>query len=418
MEKVCIKKIKARMIIDSRGNPTVEVALLTDFDDFWYIASVPSGASRGEHEAWEIRDRGVEYRGLGVNRVINNINEFIAPSLEGESVLDQAKIDNALVEIDGHKNKSRLGANASLPVSLAVCRAAARAKNKFLWQHIGEIYGDHSKKNGCFPRPSFNVINGGMHAGNHLSIQEFMVIPQNNNYSDNLRMGVEVYGELKKILIDQIGPASINVGDEGGFAPDLIEAESALDLIMAAAENIDFGGKIKIGLDCAASSFFKQDQYYLGGKVKSRDSLIDYYRELVNNYPIIFLEDPLEEEDWLGWGEMVTELGDKVAIIGDDLLATNVARINEAEKMGSANGLVVKPNQVGTVTEALEAAALASSLGWQIMVSHRSGDTNDSFIADLAVAIGADYFKSGAPVRGERVAKYNRLLEIQEEQDE
>ncbi len=415
---ISIKEIKAKLIINSRAEPTIEVVLLTSNDNI-YHAAAPSGASKGKHEAVEMRDRDIHFKGLGVEKAIDNVNNIIGPALCGKDVGKQKEIDYALIELDGHKNKSRLGANAILPVSLAVCRAAAAAQNIFLWQYLSKEYSSfYSESQPALPRPCFNVINGGMHAGNWLAIQEFMVIPQEKNYWGNLKAGVELYNELKESLIDQVGQEAINVGDEGGFAPSLITAESALDIIMESINRLPFTAQFKIGLDCAAGSFFENNHYRLVKEIKSREALIEYYQKLIDEYPISFLEDPLEEEDWAGWNQLTQRLKKEVDIIGDDLLATNSERIKKAEQAQAANGLVVKLNQAGTLTETLEAAALAASFGWKLIVSHRSGDTNDDFISDLAVGMGADYFKSGAPARGERVSKYNRLLEIEREKNE
>ncbi len=404
------------MIINSRGEPTVEVDLRTNLDDRVYRASAPSGASRGEHEAWEIRDRGIDFGGLGVSQAVSHVNDIIAPALKGKSVLAQQRIDQSLVELDGHKNKSRLGANAVLPVSMAVCRAGAAAQNQFLWQYLAGLYKELGQPGSpAMPKPCFNVINGGVHAGGWLDFQEFMVIPQGRSFYDNLKTGAEVYSQLRGLLLAEVGPASINVGDEGGFVPALVLPESALDLILRAVDRAPNQTKVKIGLDCAANSFFDQGQYRLAGSVKTRENLIDYYQELVRQYPIDFIEDPLAESDWLGWSQLKNELNGQAGLIGDDILVTNIDRLQEARKTDAVDGMVVKPNQIGTVFETLEAAALAASYGWRLVVSHRSGDTNDDFIADLAVALGSNYFKSGAPARGERLAKYNRLLEIETE---
>lgn len=411
-----IKSIQARMIINSRGEPTVEVGLRTNLDDRVYRASAPSGASRGEHEAWEIRDRGVDFGGLGVSQAVSHVNEIIGPALKGKSVLSQQRIDQSLVELDGHKNKSRLGANAVLPVSMAACRAGAAAQEQTLWQYLAGLYKETGEsKKPKMPKPCFNVINGGVHAGGWLDFQEFMIIPQGRSFYDNFKTGAEVYSQLRGLLLAEVGPASINVGDEGGFVPAIVIPESALDLILRAVNRAPNQTKVKVGLDCAANTFFNDGQYRLAGSVKTRENLISYYQELVRHYPIAFIEDPLEENDWLGWSQLKSELNGQTDLIGDDLLVTNIDRIEEAKKTDSVDGMVVKPNQIGTVFETLESAALAASYGWRLMVSHRSGDTNDDFIADLAVALGADYFKSGAPARGERVAKYNRLLEIESE---
>ena len=414
--RILIKSIRARMIINSRGEPTVEVLLRTNLDDRVYRASAPSGASRGEHEAWEIRDRGVDFGGLGVSQAVSHVNQIIGPALKGRSVLSQSRIDQALVELDGHRNKSRLGANAILPVSIAVCRAAAAATNQPLWRYLNGVYQSlRDASQPKMPKPCFNVINGGAHAGGWLDFQEFMIVPQGRTFYDNFKMGAEIYGQLRGLLLAEVGPSSINIGDEGGFVPAIVIPESALDLIIRAVNRAPNQTSVKIGLDCAANSFFDQGQYRLAGSLKTRESLMSYYQELVSHYPIAFIEDPLEENDWLGWAQLNQELNGQASLIGDDLIVTNVERVKKAEEAEAVDGIVVKPNQIGTVYETLEAAALAASYNWQLMVSHRSGDTNDDFIADLAVAIGSNYIKSGAPARGERLAKYNRLLEIESE---
>ena len=416
IDEVKIESIEARMIINSRGEPTVKVNLTTDLDERIYSASAPSGASKSDYAARELRDKNTAFGGLGVDRAVDSVNRIIAPGLKGRNVLSQRTIDEALIELDGHVDKSRLGANAVLPVSLAVCRAAAAACEQPLWQYLASLYRklDAEAKIGM-PRPCFNVINGGMHAGNGLDFQEFMIIPQGQDYQSNLIAGVELYRELKNILIEEIGPAAINVGDEGGFAPLMAQPESALDLISLAINHLDLGFDFKIGIDCAAETFFKDGHYLLSGKPKSRETLIDYCQKLTECYPIAFLEDPLAQNDWIGWAQIKDRLANRVDIIGDDLLATNQERMKEASRVNAVSGAIIKPNQIGSLTETLRAVALASSLDWRVIVSHRSGDTNDDFIADLAVGVGADYFKSGAPARGERVAKYNRLLEIESE---
>jgi len=416
IDEVKIKSIRARMVINSRGEPTVKVDLITDLDDRVHSASAPSGASKSGHAARELRDNGSAFGGLGVDRAIDNVNQIIAPELKGQNVLSQGKIDEALIELDGHIDKSRLGANAILPVSLAVCRAAATACEQPLWQYLAGLYRKlNAEAKISLPRPCFNVINGGMHAGSRLDFQEFMIVPQGKDYQSNLTAGVELYRELKNILIEEIGPTAINIGDEGGFTPSIAQPESALDLIGLAMSQLDLGFGFKIGLDCAAETFFKDDHYFLTGKSKSREAMIDYYQKLTEDYPIIFLEDPLAQNDWTGWAQIKDRLVDKIDIMGDDLLATNPERMREANQADAVSGTIIKPNQIGSLTETLRAVALASSFGWRIMVSHRSGDTNDDFIADLAVGVGADYFKSGAPARGERIAKYNRLSEIESE---
>lgn len=404
------------MILNSRGEPTVEVAVATNAGSSIHRASAPSGASRGEHEAKELRDPSPDFGGRGVNRAIDHVNQIIGPALKGQSVFAQEKIDNILIDLDGHADKSRLGSNAILPVSLAVSRAAASLQGVFLWQYLADYYrGFNRRSRPKMPRPCFNVINGGAHAGNWLDFQEFMVVPQEKSFGLDLKAGSELYLELRKEIIEEIGRSSVNIGDEGGFAPALVAPESALDLILAAARKTPGGANFKLGLDCAANEFFRNGHYRLGETLRSAESMIDYYQKITETYPIIFLEDPLAEDDWTSWGQLTAQLGEGIDIIGDDLTVTNLDRIKQAKRFGAANGLVIKPNQIGTLTECLQSAAAAASFGWRLMVSHRSGDTNDDFIADLAVGLGADYFKSGAPARGERVAKYNRLLEIEQE---
>jgi len=412
-----IKTIKAQEILDSRGNPTVAVELITDFGIFQ--ASVPSGASKGKYEAVELRDGGERYQGRGVLKAVKNVNEKIGPKLKGKDVRNQKKIDQILIELDGTKNKSKLGANAILPVSMAVCRAGAKAKNIPLWQHLKNQYDINStavRSVLSLPTPCFNIINGGAHAGNELDIQEFMVVPQINTFKKALQQASEIYHTLREILIKDFGRLAINVGDEGGFAPPLYHTQEALNLIMKAIKESNYREKTKIGLDCAASQFFKKENYKLDKTIFTGEGLLTFYQEIVKKYPILFIEDPFAEEDWQGWRKLKVKSEKlKVLIIGDDLLATNPMRMEMAKERNACNAAIVKPNQIGTVTETLEAAKLAKSFGWKIMVSHRSGETNDDFIADLAVGISADFIKSGAPARGERVAKYNRLLKIEEE---
>lgn len=410
-----IKSIKAREILDSRGNPTLEVELHTGSGVF--TASVPSGASRGRYEAVELRDGGKRYRGKGVPKAVRNVNEIIAPKLKGKDVTRQKEIDEAMLELDGTENKSRLGANAIVGVSMAVCRAGAAAKKIPLWQYLGgELYKLPTVNQ--LPAPCFNIINGGAHAGNDLDVQEFMVVPQGKNFTENLQIGTEIYHELKSVLKQTYGRLATNIGDEGGFAPPMKDTWEALDAIIKATENLGYKNKIKIILDVAASQFYGSGKYRMKNAVFTREGLLNFYEDLLNRYPIIGLEDPFAEEDWEGWQKLNVKCQMskiKSLIIGDDLLATNPKRIKMAKEKDACNALILKVNQIGTVTEALEVAALAESYGWNIIVSHRSGETCDDFIADLAVGIGADYIKAGAPARGERVAKYNRLLEIEEE---
>jgi len=412
-----IKSIKAREILDSRGNPTVEVELETDFGIF--RASVPSGASKGKYEAVELRDGGKRYNGKGVLKAVRNVNKIIAPKLKGKDVTKQEEIDKLMIKLDGKKNKSHLGANAILPVSVAVCRAGAFAKNLPLWKHVNQMMEIGSPS---IPQACFNIIEGGAHAGNDLDFQEFMIVPHTrpkggySSFSDNLRVASEIYHQLKEILEKKFGQLAANLGDEGGFAPPIRFPQEAIELILEAAKKLDY--EIKIILDVAASQFFKNGKYRMKIGVFSREGLLNYYSDLIQKYPIMGLEDPFSEDDFAGWKMLNSKFlipNSKFLIIGDDLTVTNPRRIKMAKEKEDCNAMILKINQIGTITEALEAAKLAKSFGWKIIVSHRSGETNDDFISDLAVGIGADFIKAGAPARGERVAKYNRLLKIEEE---
>ena len=416
-----IKSIKAREILDSRGNPTIEVGLTLNFGVFH--SSVPSGASTGKYEAIESRDGGKRYHGKGVLKAVKNINDIIGPLLKNKDVTRQKEIDDLMIALDGTENKSKLGANAIVGVSMACCRAGAAAKRLPLYKYIGQIYRGRASVNfsrgrasGNLPTPCFNIINGGAHAGNELDFQEFMIVPESRLFSERLRIASEVYHQLKDLIKKKYGDLASNTGDEGGFAPSVKDPEEAMTLILEAAEKSGYKNKIKIALDVASSQFYKEGEYKTGFGIFSTDGLLDYYSGLLQKYPILSLEDPFAEDDWQGWVMLKSKTkGSKIFIIGDDLLTTNPKKIKEAEVKKACNGLLLKVNQIGTVTEAMEAAKLAKSYDWKIMVSHRSGETTDDFIADLAVGIGADYIKSGAPARGERVAKYNRLLRIEEE---
>ncbi|MCK4782086.1 phosphopyruvate hydratase [Candidatus Parcubacteria bacterium] len=405
-----IKSIEAREILDSRANPTIEVELKTK--NFSVFASVPSGASKGKYEAKESRDNKKRYGGKGVLEAVKNINEIIAPKLRGKDVKKQKEIDDLMIELDGTKDKSKLGANAILAVSMAVCRAGAKTKNIPLYKYIAKLSDVGSLK--VLPKACFNVINGGVHSGNELDIQEFMIIPQKKSFSKNLQTASEIYYCLKEILKENFGKFAINIGDEGGFIPPVFGTKSALGLLVKAIRSSGYKN-IKIGLDCAASQFSKEQAYLLEKVFLTKQGLLDFYQDLIKDYPIIFLEDPFSEEDWEGFSKITKKIGKKISIIGDDLLCTNPERIKQAKERNACNGMILKPNQIGTITEALKAAELAKSFDWKIMVSHRSGDTCDDFISDLAVGISADFIKAGAPARGERVAKYNRLLKIEEE---
>lgn len=412
-----IKSIKAREILDSRGNPTVEVDLAANGNSF--RASVPSGASKGKYEARELRDGGKRYQGRGVSRAVKNINKIIAPKLEGKYVINQKKIDSLLIKLDGRKNKSCLGANAILAVSMAGCRAGAEARDIPLYQHIADIYNDKlltsSRKKFSLPKPCFNILEGGAHAENDLDVQEFMIIPQEESFLKNLERGAEIYHTLKETLKSKFGKSAVNLGDEGGFAPPLKKTEEALDLIVRVIKKAGYPRKVKIGLDVAASQFYRNKKYRFEGESLDSNQLLSFYRRLVKKYPILFIEDPFAEEDFKGFKKAQKALGERVFILADDLTTTNIERIKKAQREKACSGVIIKPNQIGTVIETIEAAKLVKSFGLKILVSHRAGDTSDSFISDLAVGIEADFIKAGAPARGERLAKYNRLLRIEEE---
>ncbi len=408
-----IQRIKAREILDSRGNPTIEVDVIVK--NKTYTAAVPSGASTGKHEALELRDKTKRYLGKGVMKAIRNVERKIFPLIKRKDCTKQKEIDAIVIRKDGTENKSRFGANAILGVSLAVCRAGAVARNKQLFEYINGLLGDKKIKT-TLPRPFFNVINGGMHAGNILPFQEFMISPRVKNFKESLRMGTEVYHHLKNVIERKYGKNATNVGDEGGFAPPIRKAEDALDLLKIAIRKAGYSGKVDIAMDCAASVFFKKGFYYTPKKM-TKSKLIEYYLQLAKKYPIISFEDPFKQENFLAFAELRKRLAEKklkVQVVGDDLTVTNVERIEEAIREGSCDCLLLKVNQIGTLTESLEAVKLAYENGWKVMVSHRSGETEDTFIADLAVGLGCGQIKAGAPCRGERTAKYNRLLRIEE----
>ncbi|MDP2909551.1 MAG: enolase [bacterium] len=392
-----IKFLKARQIFDSRKNPTVEVVLRTDKGVF--CASCPSGASTGRNEAAVLESE----------IAIKNINQIISPRLIGQNELNQKEIDNFLIKLDGTKNKRNLGANAILPVSMAVCRAGAKSAKLPLYKYISEICGGPFSAG--FPKPCFNIINGGAHAANRLDVQEFMIIPQEKSFRENLKIGKVIFKRLKKKIKKTLGKDSIILGDEGGFAPKISDPESALILIL------DTFGKyeVKIGIDIAATQFYKNGKYILNKKKMGKEDLLEYYSGLAGKYPLVFIEDPYAETDSEGFEKITKEIGKKIAVIGDDFLTTNMERIKKARRNKACNGVIIKLNQIGTITETLEAVALAKEYGWKIIVSHRSGETVDDFIADLAVGIGADYIKSGAPSKPERLAKYKRLVRIEKE---
>jgi len=400
--------IKAKEILDSNGRPTIEVELIHGAAGFF--ASVPSGVSIGKYEAVELRDKD----GKGVKKAIENIEKIIVPALAKEDPLNQKRIDGALIKLDGTKNKSKLGANAILAVSIAVCRFGAKTKKIPLYSYISQLFGKSASIQDL-PKPSFNLIEGGKHGEVGLAFQEFMVVPQKETFQDNLKAGKAIYQELKKILEEKFGKKNVKLSAEGAFAPPIKRISEALDFILAAAEKAGQKGHFKIALDAAASEFFENNYYKAERTLFSKKELLDFYESLIEKYPIISIEDPFEENNFESFAELKKGMGRKAIIFGDDLTVSNVGRIELAREKKSISGLILKPNQIGTVTETLEAAKLARDFGWKIMVSNRAGETEDDFIADLAVGIGADFIKSGAPFPKERMAKYNRLLAIEKE---
>ena len=404
-----IKSVHAREILDSRGNPTVEVEVELD-DKTIGRAAVPSGASTGAFEAAELRDGGVRYLGKGVQTAVNNVNKKIAPVVIGLDAQAQRDLDLKMIELDGSKNKSNLGANAILGVSLATARAVALSKNLSLYKYLG---GPEAK---TLPVPMMNILNGGAHADTNVDIQEFMIAPIGaENFKESLRWGAEIYHSLKSVLKKK-GLAT-SIGDEGGFAPNLESNRAALDLILVAIESAGFkaGSQIALAMDVAATEFFADGKYKFEGKQLTSDQMIDYYSELVQSYPLVSIEDPLDEDDWSGWAKLTANLGEKIQIVGDDLFVTNPERLQRGIDSKTANALLVKVNQIGSLTETIDAVNLAHKNNYKSMMSHRSGETEDTTIADLAVALNCGQIKTGAPARSERVAKYNQLLRIEEE---
>ncbi|CDA05883.1 phosphopyruvate hydratase [Blautia sp. CAG:257] len=421
-----VRRIHARQVLDSRGNPTVEVEVtagegIVGIHGYTARAIVPSGASTGRFEAVELRDgeKG-KYLGLSVEKAVNNVNTKLAEAIVGENALDQMNIDRLLAEVDGTDNKSSIGANAVLGVSLAVARAAAEALRIPLYQYLG---GCHTRK---LPVPMMNILNGGRHADNTVDLQEFMIMPVGaEDFSEGIRMCVEIYQFLKIILKEK--NLSTAVGDEGGFAPDLEDSRDALALIIQAVERAGYepGKQIAIAIDAAASELYEEEKgvYYFPGesKMKGKDvfrdssEMIEYYEGLLEEFPVVSLEDGLEEDDWEGWKKLTERLGDKIQLVGDDLFVTNKKRLTCGIRLQAANAVLVKVNQIGTLTEAMDTVRLAQENGYRAVISHRSGETEDSFIADLAVATGAGQIKTGAPCRSDRNAKYNQLLRIAEQ---
>ncbi len=405
-----IVSVIAREILDSRGNPTVEVEIALE-GGVRGRAAAPSGASTGTHEALELRDGDpARYLGRGVRRAVENVRSVIGPALVGRDAADQAAIDGLLCELDGTGNKSRLGANAIVATSLAVARAEAAHRGLPLFRYLGGEDAD------LLPVPFLNVINGGAHAENPLELQEFLIVPLGAEaFREALRMGAETYHHLKRLLRDR--GLSTGVGDEGGFSPELRTAEEALGLLVEAIQAAGYrpGEEIALALDAAASELYRDGRYHLEGRARTAEEMIAYYADLVDRYPIVSLEDPLAEDDWEGWKEITKVLGGRVQLVGDDLFVTHPARLRQGIEARCANAVLIKPNQIGTLTETLQTVRTAQEAGYRTLLSHRSGETEDTGIADLAVAWRCGQIKTGAPCRGERVAKYNQLLRIEEE---
>ncbi|KAE8657803.1 Enolase [Hibiscus syriacus] len=448
-----IVSVKARQIFDSRGNPTVEVDVVTS-NGIKARAAVPSGASTGIYEALELRDGGSDYLGKGVSKAVANVNTIIGPALVGKDPTEQTDIDNFMVQqLDGTQNewgwcKQKLGANAVLAVSLAVCKAGAEVKNIPLYKHIANLAGN---KKLVLPVPAFNVINGGSHAGNKLAmqvwvfrfhfdllsssldidgilhpcLQEFMILPVGaSSFKEAMKMGVEVYHRLKAVIKKKYGQDATNVGDEGGFAPNIQENKEGLELLKTAIGKAGYTGKVVIGMDVAASEFYGTDKTYDlnfkeenndGKQMISGDALKDLYKSFVSEYPVVSIEDPFDQDDWEHYFKLTNEIGEQVQIVGDDLLVTNPKRVAKAIAEKTCNALLLKVNQIGSVTESIEAVKMSKKAGWGVMASHRSGETEDTFIADLSVGLATGQIKTGAPCRSERLAKYNQLLRIEEE---
>ena len=410
-----IKNIKARQIFDSRGNPTVEVDVITD-DNSLGRSAVPSGASTGEHEAVELRDGGTDYMGKGVKMAVNNVNSVIRENLLGKSVFDQEELDNLMIDIDGTENKCILGANAILGVSLAISQAAAKSKNMPLYEYIG---GNSAL---TLPVPMMNIINGGSHSDAPIAFQEFMIVPVNaSSFSDAMKIGTEIFHNLKSIISNR--GLSTSVGDEGGFAPKLKGTEDALETIIKSISSAGLkpGDDVMIALDCASSEFFENDHYDYSkfegknGKILNSEQQAHYLADLVNAYPIISIEDGMDQNDWDGWIHSTQILGDKVQLVGDDLFVTNSNILQKGIDKKAANSILIKVNQIGTLTETIKAVNLAKKNGFSTVISHRSGETEDNIIADLAVALNAGQIKTGSLSRSDRMSKYNQLLRIEEQ---
>lgn len=405
-----ILKVLARQVLDSRGSPTVEAEVLTSKGRF--SAMVPSGASTGEREALELRDGGRAYMGKSVTKAVENVKKVIAPKIVGLDATLQDEVDRTMIALDGTKTKCNLGANAILAVSMAVCRAGAASGDEPLYAYLAKLSGREGK---TLPTIQLNVMNGGKHAGLENDIQEQMMVPAGaKSYSEALKIGVEAYYALKDILHEKFGPQGTLLGDEGGFVPKVSNVEERLEYMVQAIEQTGYSKEIFLALDSASSEFYNRGEYNLYGKSYSSGELIDFYSGIVSKYGILSLEDGMAEDDWQGWEELTEKLGDKINIVGDDLLVTNTEYIQRAVREKSCNALLLKLNQIGTVTEAIDAANLSFKNSWQVVVSHRSGETEDTFIADLVVGLDAGQSKFGGPARSDRNAKYNQLLRIEE----
>ncbi|MCD6083470.1 phosphopyruvate hydratase [Candidatus Aerophobetes bacterium] len=407
-----IERVWARQILDSRGNPTVEVEVTLE-DGTKGRAAVPSGASTGEHEAIELRDGGKEWMGKGVSKAVKNVNEVIAPRIKKLDATHQTEIDRLMIELDGTPNKQKLGANAILGVSLAVAKAAANSLGLPLYRYLGGVEAR------IIPVPMMNVLNGGKHADNNVDLQEFMIMPIGaSTFKEALRISTEVFHNLKMVLREK--GYNTAVGDEGGFAPNLSSNMEALEVIMKAIEKAGYKGgqDVALALDPAASSFYENGRYILKAekeKEKSSQEMIDFYEEIIDNFPVLSIEDGLAEDDWEGWKMLTERLGKRIQLVGDDLFVTNTSRLKKGIDLGVANSILIKPNQIGTLTETIQAIELAKSYGYSAVISHRSGETEDTTIADLAVGMGTGQIKAGSCSRSERIAKYNQLLRIEEE---
>jgi len=415
MSKTDIKKIQAREILDSRGNPTVETVVTLE-DGSVGLAGVPSGASTGVHEAIELRDGAKRYGGKGVLKAVKNVNVTIAKALIGKNALDQRKIDELMLKLDGTPNKKKLGANAILSVSMAVARAAANSLQTPLYKYIRQQYS-LKEKTWRMPMPMMNILNGGRHADNGLGIQEFMIIPLNKKFAERVRMGSQIFHSLARTLSEK--GYSTGVGDEGGFAPELANNERALQLIMQAIKVAGFvpGKNVFIGLDVAASEFYRSGKYYFENQKEglTPDKLFKIYNSWISKYPLLSIEDGLAEDDWENWKKLTKQVGKKIKLIGDDLFVTNVERLKKGIHEKVANAILIKLNQIGTLSETIDAISLAKKNDYNVAISHRSGETADTFIADLAVAVNAEFLKTGSLCRSERIEKYNRVMKIESE---